>query len=163
MDGIREWLIGIIAAAMLAALTGCLMPKEPIKNIGKLIGGLGLMLCLLHPVAGVDLTNFSQILTETRQNSGMYETYETSLEETNVMLQQSIIEEKAAAYSMEQAQAMGIHCHVTVFCQKEKVPYPKEALVIGNLSDEEKKKLQTMLETELAIAPECIYWKTEES
>lgn len=162
MDGIRDWLIGIIAAAMLAALAGYLTPKGPISSIGKMVGGLGLMLCLLRPVAGVDLTSISQILTESRQNSGMYE---TTLEETNAELQQSIIEEQAAAYSMEQASAMGIDCRVTILCQRNgtEVPYPKEALVIGDLSSGEKQKIQTMLETELAIAPECVYWKMEES
>ncbi|MGI6497500.1 MAG: stage III sporulation protein AF [Oscillospiraceae bacterium] len=160
-EGIRDWLVGIIAAAMLAALTGCITPKGTIGKIGRMVGGLVLMLCLLRPVAGIDLTSFSQTLTAYRAESGGYS---AELEETNEQLRKTIIEEKSAAYSEEQANAMGITCRVNVLCQtgKDGTPYPYEALVIGHLSAGEREKMQRMLESDLAIAPEKVYWKTEE-
>lgn len=160
-EGIRDWLIGIIAAAMLAALTGCITPKGTIGKIGKMMSGLVLMLCLLRPVAGIDLANFSQNLITYRAESGVYG---VELEETNEQLRKTIIEEKSAAYSEEQANAMGITCQVNILCQigEDGTPYPNEALVIGNLSALERDKMQRMLESDLAIAPERVYWKTEE-
>lgn len=161
-EGIRTWIIGIIAAAMLAAVTGCVTPKGTIGKIGKMVGGLVLMLSMLRPVAGIDLEQFSQNLTEYRAESGAYG---EALEETNERLWKTIIEEKSAAYSEERADAMGINCQVTILCQtgEDGVPYPNEALVIGDLSSAQREQMQRMLESDLAIAPEKVYWKTEES
>lgn len=159
-EGIRDWLVGLIAAAMLTAIAAGITPKGTVGTVGKLVGGLVFLLCLLRPVAGVDLEQFSQNLTRGRVESG---TYGAALEETNAQLQKTIIEERAAAYSEEQALQLGIVCHISILCNvgEDGVPYPREALVEGTLTREEQAAVQRMLEADLAISPESVFWKTE--
>ena len=161
-DGVRDWMVGLIAAAMLSAITSGITPKGTVGTIGKLVGGLVFLLCLLRPVAGVDLEQLAENFARARVESG---TYEAALEEINADLQKTIIEESSAAYSEEQAKRMGINCKIQILCKKEKdgVPYPKEALVTGTLTNEEQEAVRQILEADLAISPESVFWKTETS
>lgn len=161
-ETIRDWLIGIIAAAMLLAVTGSFTPAGTIRKIGRLTGGLVMMLAMLRPVAGVDLSSLSASLTEYRAQVGAYE---DALQETNEALMKVIIEERTGAYILERANALGIKCTATVLCKTsdDGTPYPYEAVIEGDLSPGDKTTLLSMLEGELAIPKERVYWKTEET
>ena len=55
MDGIRTWLLAIIAASILCALAERVMPPGPVKRVGGLTCGLVLLWTILTPVARPDL------------------------------------------------------------------------------------------------------------
>ena len=47
MDGIRQWLLGILAAAMGLSLLYALLPKGAVRAAAKAAGGLILLLALM--------------------------------------------------------------------------------------------------------------------
>ena len=54
LDLVKQWIMGVTAAAVLVAAVGSLMPRGTVQRIGKLTGALVLMLAVLSPVWKVD-------------------------------------------------------------------------------------------------------------
>ena len=52
MTGIKNWLLGITAAALAVSLAQALTPEGTVKKIGRLVGALVLLLAALRPLAG---------------------------------------------------------------------------------------------------------------
>ena len=51
---IQRWLMGVTAASVLAAAAESLMPPGTIRRLGKLTGGLVLLLAVLSPIGQID-------------------------------------------------------------------------------------------------------------
>ena len=47
MDGIRQWLLGVLAAAMALSLLYALLPKGAVRGAARATGGLILLLVVL--------------------------------------------------------------------------------------------------------------------
>ena len=50
MELLRQWLVGVTCAAMIIALADSLTPSGTVRKVGKLVGGLVLLLAVLQPV-----------------------------------------------------------------------------------------------------------------
>lgn len=88
-----------------------LTPPGTIRKIGKLTGGLVLLVSILQPVVELDPAALTRSLTEYKLELGAYS---AQLEEENGELMKSIIEEQSAAYILDKAAQQGIACQVTV-------------------------------------------------
>lgn len=64
LELIRQWLVGITCAAMVVALAEGLTPPGTIRKIGKLTGGLVLLVSILQPVVELDPAALTRSLTE---------------------------------------------------------------------------------------------------
>lgn len=158
MELIRNWLIGITVSAMVVALADSLMPDGAIKKLGKLTGGLMIMLSILQPLVSLDYGTMSEILVDYRIQS---EAYSAGLETKNVQLIKNIIEEETAAYIQDKAAELGIVCEVDVTCsaQEEDTPYPASVVVYGELEENQIQVLRKIIEGDLAIAVEDQYYE----
>ena len=137
MTVFKDWLLGVTAAAMLLALEESLTPKGAVRQIGKLTGGLVLMLAILQPVLKLDYPALAGALSRYREDLG---TYQVQPKTDNFRLMKSIIEAKSAAYIQDKAAGLGILCRVMVTCgaqTEEEYPYPTAVLVEGALTDAE--------------------------
>lgn len=150
MDLIRSWLIGITTAAIVAALAESVAPDGVVKKIGKLAGGLLLMVAILRPVTSLNYGAMSGILANYRLEA---EGYSTALETENVRLIKIIIEEQTGAYIQNKAAELGAACTVQVTCRvdEENTPYPASVVVCGDLTQEQIDVLSRTIEGELAI------------
>ena len=93
MDGIRQWLMGITCAALLAALADGLMSKGAIRQIGKLICALVLLCALLRPVLGAGmLEGIATSDVATRESEQRIQ-----LDESRSQLLKTLIELESAA------------------------------------------------------------------
>lgn len=162
MELVRNWLIGVTAAAMVAALADSLAPDGAVKKIGKLTGGLLLMVAILQPLIGLDYASLSGVLTEYRLEA---EGYSTALETENARLLKSIIEERTAAYIQDKAAALGADCTAQVTCQEDGDGnlYPASVIVYGTLTPSQEAALNRTIEGDLAIpAQNQQYERTKE-
>ena len=151
MTVLKDWLLGVTAAAMLLALAEGLMPKGAVRQIGKLTGGLVLMAAILQPVLKLDYHTMAGALSRYRDDLGIYEA-EPKTE--NFRLMKSIIEAQSAAYIRDKAADLGIECRVVVTCgaqTEEEYPYPTAVTVEGALSDAEIQQMRLLIEGDLAI------------
>lgn len=153
MGLIRNWLIGITASAMIAAMADSLAPSGVTKKFVKLSGGLLIMLSVLQPLGSLEYSDMSEILLDYRIQS---EAYSAGLETENIQLIKTIIEEDAAAYIQDKAAELGIECEADVACLKneEEMPYPASVIVYGELEEGQIHALGGIIERDLAIAAE---------
>ena len=161
MTVLKDWLLGVTAAAMLLALAESLMPKGAIRRIGKLTGGLVLMAAILQPVLKLDYPTLAGSLSRFRDDLGAYEA-EPKTE--NFRLMKSIIEAKSAAYIQDKAASLGIQCRVSVTCgaqTEEEYPYPTAVTVEGELTDADIRQLRLLIEGDLAVPVQAQTYRKE--
>lgn len=153
MEKFRTWLLGITAAAMVLALVDSLMPEGAVKRVGKLAGGLVLILVIIQPVLGLDYQTLAAALMNYRFET---EEYSNALELENERLQKIIIEDRTGAYIQDRAVGLDIDCTVTVRCHAgdDGVFYPHSVLVQGDLTEDQIHTMTKVIEGEVAIPPE---------
>ena len=100
MDGIRQWLLGILAAAMGLSLLYALLPKGAVRAAAKATGGLILLLAVLGPAAGLDLSDLAVRYEDLSRD--MEQQAETYRREGQAQLELGI-RQRTAAYISEKA------------------------------------------------------------
>lgn len=153
IDGVRNWLMAVIAASALCALADGLMPAGPVKGVGKVVCAMVLMCAVLSPVARLDLTAgqrwveeyFHGLEQERKELSGQVD------EQMKV-----VIEREYAAYIEDKAAQMGITCTVLVESRmdEEGLWVPDRIRVRGPLSDVEQSRLSQLIYEDLGVHPE---------
>ena len=152
MDGIRTWLLAIIAASILCALAERVMPPGPVKRVGGLTCGLVLLWTILTPVARPDLG----------AGRGWLEDYLAALEQREMELSDQVdqgrkvlIEQEYAAYIVDKAAEWELNCTARVKCRAEEDLYiPDETMVAGPFSDVEQSRLTQMIREDLGVPAE---------
>ena len=148
---VRQWLIGITCAAMIVAVADGLTPAGTVRKIGRMVGGLVLLVAVVKPVIGVDFSVLaaSNIHLEMEMDAA---------EESNLDLMKTIIGEKTGAYILDKAEALGISCEqVSVECTvgEGDVPFPSAVTVTALLQEDQRRTLARWIEADLAIPEEC--------
>lgn len=159
---IRSWLVGVTAAAMIAAAADTLAPEGAAKKACRLASGLLILLAVVKPVLTLDTADLSAALTRYRAAS---QEYSAALETENLRLMKSIIEEQTGAYIQDKAAELGAVCHAEVTCavNEEEMPYPSQVTIRGDLTQAQIAALSRVIEEELAIpAQEQSYERTAE-
>lgn len=152
LDVIRQWLVGITCAALIIAAAEGLTPKGAIRKIGRLTGGLVLLIAVLHPLLALDQDSLTQALADYRLELG---DYGDELELENRQAMKAIIEERSGAYIQDKAERLGIDCQVSVEAGEEgEWPVPEAVTVFGALTEEEQAELTREIETDFAIPAE---------
>lgn len=153
MDLIRTWLIGVTAAAMVAALADSLAPEGAVKKVGKLAGGLLMVVAILQPLAGLDYEAMAASLANYRLET---EGYSSALEAENEQLMKIIIEERTGAYIQDKAAELDAVCTAEVICQvnEDGSMYPASVVVYGELTQAQTDALSRTIEGDLAIPAE---------
>lgn len=152
LELIRQWLLGITAAAMLVALAEALCPDGNIRGILRLTGGLVLLAAVLNPLLKLDTEALGRALTQYRLDLSAYS---TELEEENETLMKDIIEEQSAAYIQDKAAGLGIACRADVEAEGEgDWPVPTAVTITGSLTAEQREALERAIEADFAIPAE---------
>ncbi len=146
---VREWLLGVTGAAILAAVADSLMPEGGVKQVGRLVCGLVLLTAILRPLGGVKVTDFTQ--------EWMYdgEQLRTGLQEEADRQMKAVIEERLASYSMDKAAQLGIPCQIRVECTDagQGVFLPSWALVTTAADQPQRRALEELLCRDLGLEP----------
>ena len=143
MEILRTWIIGVTAAAMILAAAQALMPEGPVKRVGRLTAGLVLALALMQPLFLLNHQDLSELArglpagTETAEEFPM----------------KPIIEQELAAYIVDKGEELGADLTAAVTCVSDEhgVPIPKEAVVTGTLTPDQREVLSAVLEQDLGI------------
>lgn len=151
MGAVRGWLLGVTATALVVALAEALAPEGSVKKVCRLAGGLALLLAALSPLTGVlggDLTAGAAGGWRERTRR-----YEMELAEESGQMYLAIIERETAAYVMDKAKEFGFECAVEVTCgyDEQAVPCPWEVTARGSWTQEQRSRLERLLEEELGV------------
>ena len=146
IGAVREWLSAVVAVAMLLTVAQALTPEGTIRKIASFTGGLILLVTLLQPVLGADLSRLDLNLDTYGQ---AIQKRQAELEEAGSVELTERIETQTAAYISDKADALGLTVTVRVETQPGAscVPVPWSAEVTGPRSE----ALAAYIEEELGI------------
>ena len=147
MTGLKTWLLGVTAAALAVSLAQALTPEGTVKKIGRLAGGLVLLLAAVRP-----LTSWNGELPKgvsLAPDPGLVEEAAQSGEEAMKIL----IAQKVGAYIVDKGQSLGFSCRVEVEVAEDGSgwPVPWQAEISGEWTAQQKKALSQAVEEELGI------------
>ena len=102
---IRQWIIAVTCAAMLAAILQTLLPKAGTGAAGRLAGGLLLLIATVQPLLSLDYDSLAQSMTKLR-----LEEYRSDQElaEANSSLLEELIEQETRSYILDKAEELGM-------------------------------------------------------
>lgn len=159
MGGIRQWLLGVTATALVLALAETLAPEGSAKKVCKLAGGLALLLAAVGPVLG--LLDGGWIIQAVDGWRGRSQGYGQELEERRDQFYLAIIEEETAAYVMDKARELGFDCEaeVTYGHDEDGAPCPWEVAARGTWTEKQREELTRLLEEELGVPAQRQYYE----
>ena len=159
MEIIRTWILSVTVAALVIAVAEALMPEGNVKNVGKLTGGLILILGILQPLVTMDYEDLYDIVNTIPAGAS----YRSELElQANAPLKR-IIEAELASYIVDKGAELGADCRAEVTCQTGEggVPIPTRVTVTGNLAPGQKEALSRYVGEELGIDREYQIYRSE--
>lgn len=104
---LRTWLISIVAVSILLSILQSVLPEGSVRTVARTTGGLILLLVLLRPLLGVDLSVLSAVGADT--SDSVNEQIAAFAAENAAQLQ-TLVEEKTAEAIASKAAALGISC-----------------------------------------------------
>lgn len=144
---LRDWLLGVTAAALAVALAQALTPEGTVKRVGRLVGGLLLLLAATRPLLGAQFPDWRELEAlspaMTAEEAG----------ESGQEVMRSLIAQKAGAYIVDKGQSLGLQCEARVGVAQDGSgwPVPWEAEISGTWTAEQKKALSRAVEEDLGI------------
>ncbi len=149
---VKGWLLSLVAAALIVALLDALTPEGLPKKVGRLLGGMLILLVIIQPVFRLENADLARLLSESPLADAQWD---QTLEETDKTLLEGLITENCQTYIEGQAAALGAECRVTVTCQwQEELPVPGAVLVEGSLSPEQQSQLAAEIRRDFGIEEE---------
>ena len=160
MEIIRTWLLSVTVSAMVIAAAEARMPAGAVKRVGKLTGGLILVLGILQPLVTMDYEDLYDMVSSLPAGAISQET----LEEKTYEPMKGIIEEELSAYIVDKGEQLGASCSAQVVCApgEGELPVPIRATVTGQLTQGQKQDLSHYMEEELDIPREAQIYRNEE-
>ena len=157
MTFLREWLLGVVGAALAVALAQSLTPEGTIKKVGTLLGGLVLLLAAIRPVAALDPQDLAALVPDQG-------TWEESASDVGEEMIKALIAEKTSAYIVDKGSALGCVCaaKVTVATDDTGWPVPWQVEVLGNMTAAQQQALARAIAEDLAIPAERQSFREED-
>ena len=155
MGAVREYIIGIGAAAMICGILLSFSEKGSMAPLLKLICGLVLSFAILNPLLSIVRGDWEN-LGITLPGEG-----EKATEEGKKQAQKSVqtlIKEETEAYILDKARDMDLTVRVSVRLSEEAMPTPDFVTVYGTVPPYQKAQLSRMLAEELGLGQENQQW-----
>lgn len=156
MEGIRQYLLTIVAAAVLCGIiTNLLDKKGAFAAIIKLLTGLFLAVTVISPWSKVQIMDFSVYasgLSAQAEEAAGYG-HSVALEEIS-----AIIKSQTEAYILDKAASTGLGLTVTVTVSGSDPPQPYAVILRGAVSPYAKQQLQRIIASDLGIPEERQSW-----
>ncbi len=153
MEALRQYVISVVAAAMLCGIVVRLFPHGSGKQVGKLICGLFLAYTVLSPISRVDfskLPDFSlRCVDEAEDAAAMGE----NLARDSMA---DIIKEETEAYILDKAADLHANLRVEVTVGEDNLPLA--VTLSGEASPYARRQIQAVIANDLGISKENQKW-----
>ena len=155
MQSIREYLLGVIAAAIICAVVSQISGKGSFLAAAiKLITGAFMLVVLISPIKHIQIRPanlFSDISLQADEITA-------AAAETTQESMASIIKEQTRAYILDKADQYGAALTVDVTLSDADIPTPISVKISGKVSPYTKKMLSGIIANDLGIATEAQIW-----
>lgn len=154
MEGIRQYIVSVTAAAILCAVLRQLLPEKGLtSSLLKLISGIFLAFVVISPVKDVDIGSYT-VYFESISLEGEALAAEGKDMASDAMA--CIIKDQTEAYILDKAKSLDAPISVEVELGQDSVPV--SVRIHGTVSPYARSVLETMLTEELGIAKENQIW-----
>ena len=154
MEGIKGYLVAIVAACMLTVVASVLVQKSPLRKIARLIGGILILLVAVTPLLRLDMSQIVEYLQGSEYSfdtSAVEQTWQSQLSEHIKQTTETYIEQEAAR--------LGATVQAKVTLTEEEYPVPYHAILIGSVNTGQMNALTAYMETCLGIARTEQEWR----
>lgn len=158
MTFLTKWLLSIIGTAFLIAIAEALMPDQRVREVGRLVGGLLLLLALLNPLLQLRLGEWDlsvgDYFSQVEEKENTYRQQQTDSFEI-------LIKEECEAYIVTAAEELGL----TVSAQIETAFDDNGTVQITSvrLNIPYHTALSARIEEDLGLGPAQQNWATKET
>lgn len=161
MELIRTWILTVTVSALVIAGAEALMPQGGVKRVGRLTGGLILVLGILQPLVTMDYDQLYDMVNTLPAGAIRQETLDQAAQEP----MKEIIEEELAAYIVDKGAQLGLTCAAQVTCEigADGVPLPKSVSVTGVMTPAQREQLCQAITQDLGLAREDQIYISEET
>lgn len=156
MDGIREYLIGVVAAALLCGiLTSLTGTKGTVGIAVKLVSGLLMLLAVIRPWTSISFDGlFGWAEDITADGTGFVASGEMMADE----VYRASIKQQMEAYIVDEAKALNCNLVVEVILSDDEMHVPVQVRLTGEVSPYARQTLTSMMTERLGIKREDLIW-----
>lgn len=151
---VRMWLTSIVVVAILLSVFQLLIPEGTIRKIASFTGGLVLIVAMLRPLLGTDLSRLQLDMGDYQE---AIEQRQSELETAEDQQMRELIAARTAAYISEEARRLGIAVAVRVETGPGEGGIPVPSAV--ELSGPRSRALSDWIASELGIPEERQVWQ----
>lgn len=154
MEALRQYIISVVAAALICGIITGLFPKGAAREVMKLVCGLFLAYTVLRPMAGAELGHLEDLPFSFSSQGEAAAALGTQMAEESLA---QFIKEETQAYILDKASKLGLTLEADVTLDEENIPVA--VTLRGQVSPYDRSRLERMLTQDLAIAKENLQWK----
>ena len=157
MNAVKGYLLSITAAALLLSLLMSLIHNGKMHRLLCFVGSLLMVLAVIRPVVRLDAEDIELAIKNME--------LETKLSQDDICSQNNqivadIIKEQCQTYILDKAAANGQDLTVEIIISEEgDYPYPVSVVLYGDASQEERERLEKVIEQDIGIPPERQEWQ----
>lgn len=157
MGGIGAYILSVIAAALVCSLCSTLLRGHGFAaEVGKVLTGMFLLLCLLAPIRDIRLPDLSGWMQDHAQDGK--DAAQQGIADSQAALAEGI-KARTEAYILNRAVQLGAQITADVRLSSDSIPVPCSVTICGDIAPYAKQQLQQMLWQELGIGKEDQIWK----
>ena len=161
MDFIRTWLIGIVAAGIVAAAAHTLTPPGAVRRVVRLAGGLLVLLAVVRPLV---LSQWQSPDLSGAEMERQAQQYAGQAKQAGESVMKKIIEEQTSAYIESEAKTRGLSLRAVVEVQtppgqETPLPYRARLILRGKSGTQEKNSFADWVDNTLNIPLDRQRWE----
>ncbi len=155
MEGLRQYILRVTAAAMLGAIGTGLVKKGPAGELVRMLCGLVLALTVLYPLSGL---KFGELTLSFLPSEEAGREIAAQGEKITRDALEDIIKSETEAYILDKASALGIDLRAEVLLGEDTIPVPVGVILTGAASPYARGQLTDAIEKDLGIPKENQLW-----
>ena len=156
MDDIRQYIIGVVAAALLCGISTTLVhEKTALGATVKFVTGLLMVLAVLQPWTKISLDFFGDWQEGIAADAS---NFVSAGKESAMEAYRSGIKEQLESYIQDEANALGAELSVQIILTEDDIPVPKRVVISGDISPSGKQTMSALLSERLGISREEQIW-----
>lgn len=156
MDGIRDYLLSVVAVCMITVVADVLIRKSTLKRIVRLLGGILVLLVAIRPLVSLDMARISAYLEE---YSAAYQFDTGRIKATQNEMIRRQVQRTAEAYIENEAKDLGGLLQAEVTLSDGEYPVPVAVTLIGTMTPEQVQAISACIETALNIPASRQEWR----